>query len=143
MNYKSKLLDIRWQQKRLTMFERSGWTCQSCFEPNKTLHLHHKQYLRGREPWEYDSDQLVVLCENCHELQHRNQDMLADMMSRIPIDGHGSISRSDFFHLISGAIGRGSGVGTDWELAAQQVGEELFDIILNRSIQLRNAKETA
>ena len=34
------------------------------------LHVHHKQYFKGRKPWQYENDQLQVLCHKCHDLNH-------------------------------------------------------------------------
>ena len=38
------------------------------------LHVHHKQYLAQREPWEYPLENLITYCENCHEGQHAERD---------------------------------------------------------------------
>jgi hypothetical protein len=32
------------------------------------LHVHHRYYLRGKKPWEYDDDALTTLCEDCHDV---------------------------------------------------------------------------
>lgn len=34
------------------------------------LNIHHKKYIIGRKPWEYDADSLITLCENCHHNIH-------------------------------------------------------------------------
>lgn len=34
------------------------------------LNVHHPRYINGRMPWEYDNDELMVLCEPCHKDQH-------------------------------------------------------------------------
>lgn len=34
------------------------------------LNIHHKKYIKGRKPWEYDADSLVTLCEDCHHNIH-------------------------------------------------------------------------
>lgn len=67
MTYKEKLLDPRWQRKRLEILQRDNFTCQSCGDEKSTLHIHHKRYLRGREPWDVPNDILITLCEFCHE----------------------------------------------------------------------------
>jgi hypothetical protein len=67
--YYEKLKDPRWQKKRLEIFERDEWTCQGCFEKNNTLHIHHKKYIQGLEPWEHANDTLITLCEECHEYE--------------------------------------------------------------------------
>lgn len=35
-----------------------------------TLNVHHKEYIKGRKPWEYENEQLLTLCEECHEIEH-------------------------------------------------------------------------
>lgn len=65
--YGEKLKDPRWQKKRLEVFQRDKFTCQSCFSDIKTLHVHHLIYQTGKEPWEYEIDFLLTLCEGCHE----------------------------------------------------------------------------
>ena len=72
MTYSQKLRDARWQRVRLKVMERDQWRCQGarCRSPeNPLLHVHHKQYLPGREPWEYPLENLITLCEKCHEGQ--------------------------------------------------------------------------
>jgi hypothetical protein len=69
MNYSDKLKDPRWQKKRLEILNRDKWTCQICFDTEKTLHVHHRRYLRGREPWDIPNECLVTLCESCHEFE--------------------------------------------------------------------------
>lgn len=63
-----RLKDPRWQKKRLEILERDGWACKSCWvDQEKMLHVHHKVYRRGLEPWEYESTDLVTYCEDCHD----------------------------------------------------------------------------
>ena len=72
-SYAEKLRDPRWQKIRLKVFERDNWACKSCGETTKTLHVHHKLYEKGKEPWEYPLEYLLTLCEPCHdkEFTHR------------------------------------------------------------------------
>ncbi len=65
--YVEKLKDPRWQKKRLGVFQRDNWTCQACMNTEHTLHVHHKWYERGKEPWDYDMVALITLCADCHE----------------------------------------------------------------------------
>jgi len=69
-SYSEKLKDPRWQKKRLEIFNRDNWKCTSCRAENKTLHIHHKAYQSGLEPWEYRNDQLATLCDSCHKREH-------------------------------------------------------------------------
>jgi len=66
MEYSKKLKDPRWQKTRLKIFERDDWACRQCGDDKSTLHVHHRRYLKGREPWEYPDVGLVTLCEDCH-----------------------------------------------------------------------------
>jgi hypothetical protein len=66
--YPEKLLDPRWQRTRLRVFARDNWACVACRETTRTLHVHHRWYEAGKEPWEVPSDALVTLCAYCHDL---------------------------------------------------------------------------
>lgn len=66
MTYSEKLKDPRWQRRRLEILERDGWKCRQCESEDRTLHVHHCYYIKGREPWEYAEELLFSLCENCH-----------------------------------------------------------------------------
>lgn len=68
--YAEKLKDPRWQKKRLRIFNRDNWRCQSCLSVKNTLHVHHKMYMNGVEPWEYEDAHLITLCEFCHKNAH-------------------------------------------------------------------------
>ena len=37
------------------------------------LHAHHKHYILGRLPWEYSTDELTTLCNECHVQIHLDQ----------------------------------------------------------------------
>jgi len=65
-NYSDLLKDPRWQKKRLQILERDDFTCQGCGGKENTLHVHHKEYVYGRMPWEYDDEELITYCEDCH-----------------------------------------------------------------------------
>jgi 5-methylcytosine-specific restriction endonuclease McrA len=55
-----------WQRKRLEVLNSKDWTCEACGSVEKCLHVHHKKYVYGRNPWEYELKDLSVLCEDCH-----------------------------------------------------------------------------
>lgn len=65
--YRELLLDPQWQKKRLQIFGRDNFSCVRCGDDAKTLHVHHRSYLRGKKPWEYPDEFLETLCETCHE----------------------------------------------------------------------------
>ena len=70
MNYSEKLKDPRWQKVRLKAMERDSFCCSKCLNDKITLHVHHKVYLTGKEPWDYPLHYLTTLCEQCHEAEH-------------------------------------------------------------------------
>lgn len=70
LSYKEKLLDPRWQKKRLGVLNREEFSCQYCGEKEKTLHIHHICYNKSRDPWDIDDSALLCLCEECHSVGH-------------------------------------------------------------------------
>lgn len=66
--YQQKLLDPRWQKKRLEILQRDNWTCQACEDRESTLHVHHRYYEKGRDPWDYPNEALVTVCADCHDI---------------------------------------------------------------------------
>ena len=70
MSYSQKLKDPRWQKKRLEILERDGWACRICDEGKTTLHVHHLQYHKGKDPWESEDHDLLTMCEYCHKDTH-------------------------------------------------------------------------
>ena len=69
-NYSDLLKDPRWQKKRLEILQRDDFRCQSCDDNTSTLHVHHLKYDNDLKPWEYENDDLITLCETCHEAYH-------------------------------------------------------------------------
>lgn len=68
--YAEKLKDPRWQKKRLEILSRDEWMCQLCQDSESMLVVHHRFYLKGKEPWEYADYCLVTLCQACHDHEH-------------------------------------------------------------------------
>lgn len=68
--YSDKLKDPRWQKKRLEVMERDGWKCLGCGDTKNTLNVHHLRYLEDKEPWEYDEEYYMTLCDVCHIQAH-------------------------------------------------------------------------
>ena len=71
--YSEKLKDPRWQEMREHIFGRDHYTCRLCHRRQETdviLVLHHRAYLKGKEPWDYPNEYLITLCNECHEAEH-------------------------------------------------------------------------
>jgi len=71
MDYKEQIKHPKWQKKRTIILNRDNFQCQCCFDKENTLHVHHKEYIKGRMIWDYDNDYLITLCEECHDTIHR------------------------------------------------------------------------
>lgn len=69
MKYSEKLKDPRWQKKRLEILDRDRWNCRKCGDDKSTLHVHHRRYIPGRDPWDYPDTMLTTLCELCHSTE--------------------------------------------------------------------------
>ncbi len=63
-----------WQKKRLEVLERDKFTCCHCEEKEKTLHVHHKWYQKGKKVWEYPNVCFITLCDECHDHWHFMQE---------------------------------------------------------------------
>lgn len=92
--YTFKLKDPRWRKRREEILYRDRYLCQDCWpagEDEETEHtlnhlrwlygedwytaqlklqVHHLCYISGRQPWEYEDQYLITLCEECHDRRH-------------------------------------------------------------------------
>lgn len=84
MTYAEKLKDPRWQQKRLQIMDRDEWTCRHCGTTTDTLTVHHTVYWRNREPWDYNDDELITLCEQCHREHEKQKGEFLAVMGGMP-----------------------------------------------------------
>ena len=106
--YLNEYKDPRWQKKRLEILDRDGWKCRKCQSEEKTLHVHHWLYIKGREIWEYDDGLLTTLCEDCHK-EYKNNGFITKYYSSLnaiieqTIDD--SIQLDDILFLLSECFG--------------------------------------
>ena len=103
--YFEKLKDPRWQKKRLEVLEQGDWSCEQCGDTDSTLHVHHRQYFKGRDPWDYEVGQLTVLCEGCHSSTHESDDFL--LLAASFVVGDGPFNRDAAASLIAGFCQQG------------------------------------
>lgn len=81
MTYSEKLRDPRWQRKRLEIMNRDDFRCQCCNSGTTTLNVHHRAYLKNRDPWDYQNHMLTTLCEPCHERTKANLRLVLDQVA--------------------------------------------------------------
>lgn len=84
-SYSELLKDPRWQRKRLEILQRSDFSCETCSETERTLHVHHKTYRTGAMPWEYDDSELESICERCHQRTHDLRNSLKRSIARMDL----------------------------------------------------------
>jgi hypothetical protein len=79
--YAEQLKHPNWQRRRLEMLQRAEFKCELCDDSESTLHVHHKRYVKGRQVWEYENDELQVLCESCHAEHHEMHGLLEQVLA--------------------------------------------------------------
>ncbi len=62
--------DPRWQKFRLKRLEMADWKCDACRDSKSKLNIHHSFYIANRLPWDYILHSTVVLCDECHQIEH-------------------------------------------------------------------------
>jgi len=92
MTYAEKLKDVRWQQKRLKIFERDNWTCRYCQLSDgglhgESLHAHHLVYKWNFDPWDYHNDYIITLCSKCHENEEYDKKFFKEMIEKMLLHG--------------------------------------------------------
>jgi len=85
-SYFEKLKDPRWQRKRLEVLQDRSFECEECGDRESTLHVHHPAYRKNIEPWDYHTDELMCVCENCHKRCHYESDILTSILTEIRLD---------------------------------------------------------
>jgi hypothetical protein len=62
-----------WRELREQIFKIDSYTCQRCFRAKTDgaiLQVHHKNYFKGRKPWDYPLGMLETICKGCHAAEH-------------------------------------------------------------------------
>jgi hypothetical protein len=91
LTYREQLLHPNWQRKRLEILNRDSFRCCACDNDQRTLHVHHKQYVSGRMAWEYPNEELATLCELCHDITHYAADSLKEVFAQLPFAGKANL----------------------------------------------------
>lgn len=74
-SFGTALLHPLWKKKRAQILARDQNKCVVCHRADG-LQVHHRQYHfiqqfnQYKQPWEYDTDLLVTLCETCNQKGH-------------------------------------------------------------------------
>ena len=73
MTYGEYLQTEHWQETRAAALKRAGGRCALCPRENAPLQVHHRTYERLGEELQED---LVVLCDECHEALEVGHELL-------------------------------------------------------------------
>jgi 5-methylcytosine-specific restriction endonuclease McrA len=71
--YEEQLKDKRWEAFRKFIFAVRGKRCEMCGEKDR-LQVHHPKYRKGALAWEYNCNEVQVLCRDCHKAVHGIKD---------------------------------------------------------------------
>ena len=121
LTYAQQLAHPLWQRRRLEMLQAANWACTSCGNDNEQLHVHHRQYFKGRMAWEYSDLELAVLCNSCHGTEHYDDEQLKRLLSLVPL---GMCPTFNALSLLAGFF------GTDVEAVTNLAGEIGVDMRL-------------
>lgn len=77
-DYQELLKDPKWISKRNQILSRDKNTCQFCGCQDKYMQVHHKRYIKGNKPWEYEDKDLITLCSSCHEEETEMNNLVYD-----------------------------------------------------------------
>lgn len=67
IDYLKQYKNPKWQKIRLEILQRDNFACQICGEDESELHVHHRNYIYGKNVWEYEYTDLITLCNECHQ----------------------------------------------------------------------------
>lgn len=72
MSYQSDLQDVRWQRKRLEIFQRDDFQCIRCGDAKSMVVVHHRSY--HLRPWDCPEFDLETLCQKDHQKEHERHE---------------------------------------------------------------------
>ena len=73
--YEELLTSQEWYNFRNKVINDRGYVCEFC-KKKHNLQVHHKLYYKKPnkekiEPWLYNMEEVLLLCDNCHKLVHK------------------------------------------------------------------------
>ena len=68
-SYASQIKDERWTAFAAGIRKQRNF-CECCRRSGIVLQVHHLFYEFNRNLWDYDGDEVIVLCESCHKDIH-------------------------------------------------------------------------
>lgn len=84
--YSILLKTKKWKDFAYSIKKRDGFKCKKC-GCKKFLQAHHKVYIKGRKPWEYDMSHIETLCDLCHKNEHKGRTISSFIINRDAVKG--------------------------------------------------------
>ena len=76
-----------WKDARRIVLHRAHWMCERCGKP--ATEIHHRIRLTPDNMWDpritLNHDNLMALCEECHQAQHRTKRWRCDEFGKISL----------------------------------------------------------
>lgn len=76
IDHDEQLKDPRWERLRMVLTNHVNSTCQVCKRKKRSLQIHHKLYIEGKNLWDYPNRFLIVMCSDCHQEWHTKHNYL-------------------------------------------------------------------
>lgn len=73
--------EFHFRQQVLRVKEYECEQCHKIATDEASLHIHSKGYHEDKELWEYDIDEVRVLCESCHQRLHARVNEFGGLLS--------------------------------------------------------------
>lgn len=109
MSYAEQLKHPFWQRKRLEVLGDANWKCECCDDGTRTLHVHHKRYVKGRMAWEYEREELAALCEECHEQAGAIRERFLHLLCLVESFPRAGVTEADLLALCESYLGAAAG----------------------------------
>jgi hypothetical protein len=123
-SYAEQLKHPNWQRRRLEVLQAADFSCEVCGDKENTLHVHHKRYVKGREVWEYELNELIALCEPCHEREHVKDSLLAEVLAAADAVDPASCALG----LTAGYLWGANGIPQEMAKRARETSGATFDL---------------
>ena len=71
--YRKLLQNPKWQKKRLEILQRDNFSCVVCgngIDTDTQVHVNNLSYRKVCMPLECDINDMIVLCQKCHQRIH-------------------------------------------------------------------------
>jgi 5-methylcytosine-specific restriction endonuclease McrA len=79
--YQKYLCSPEWWAKRNAVLRRARSTCERC-KASKAVHVHHLTYIRK---YRERLDDLIAVCESCHDAIHNPKEKLRNDISTVEL----------------------------------------------------------